>query len=75
MKESIETLNRMKLKQQSPTPDPVLIDDLDGNQLIVFTSYMRQKYASFEQVPLKESNGNKDKTDSSYPTVFFYSVR
>ena len=51
-----------------------MIDDPEGNQLVVFTSYMRQKYASFEQVPFRKFNGNKDPTLTSYPTIFFYSL-
>ena len=76
LSETIAKLNGQKLSDQRPTPDPVLIDDPTGetDQLIVFTSYMRQAYASNELVPDGLRNWTIPDEETSYPTVYFYSL-
>ena len=46
------------MSEQRPLPNPTFIEDPENkhNWIVVFTSYMRQEYASFEPIPHGKDN-------------------
>ena len=52
-----------------------MIKDPDSSgQLVVFTSYARQEFASFEKDFDGQLNETIEDVEYSYPTIYFYSL-